>query len=318
MFADSVDEEPLINWDVVLQLEGNRIGDVGPVHSLRGELSARGRSDQTGVRADGDVRIDSMHVNDIQITNIRGPYSIRDDDLRLGELAQPAFVQAVAFNASPTSTLQPQGPNKITGQLFGGTVDLTGDVKLSSASFDVSLALRDGRVPTLLADLGQGRSELTGQISGQAELEGILGITDLLKGVGSARVTGANVYQLPLLVQLLNLLRITPTEDVAFTDADVEFTVMDDQLTFNDFKLWGDLVALQGSGTLDRRRELDLTFNTQVSPQNAFTKVLRPLRSQRYTLWTVDVRGPMESPTVERSSLDGVGQTLERLFPIIK
>ena len=119
----------------------------------------------------------------------------------------------------------------------------------------------------------------------------------------------------PLLVQLLNLLRITPTEDVAFTDADVDFTLIEDQMTFNDLKLWGDLVALQGAGTLDRRGELDLSFNTRVSPQNAFTSVFRPLRSQRYTLWTVDVRGPLSSPTVERSSLDGVGQTLERLFP---
>ena len=192
---------------------------------------------------------------------------------------------------------------------------MSGEVELSSASFDVDVALAHGKVPTLLADLGQGRSELTGVISVKAAIEGILGTRDLLKGVGSARVSGANVYQLPLLVQLLNLLRITPTEDVAFTDADVDFTLIEDQMTFNDLKLWGDLVALQGAGTLDRRGELDLSFNTRVSPQNAFTSVFRPLRSQRYTLWTVDVRGPLSSPTVERSSLDGVGQTLERLFP---
>ncbi|MCG8650200.1 MAG: hypothetical protein MI861_10215, partial [Pirellulales bacterium] len=66
-----------------------------------------------------------------------------------------------------------------------------------------------------------------------------------------------------------------------------------------------------------RRRELDLTFNTRVSPQNSFTQVLRPLRSNHYTLWTIDVKGPLGAPEIERRALEGVGETLERLFPAI-
>ena len=80
-------------------------------------------------------------------------------------------------------------------------------------------------------------------------------------------------------------------------------------------QLFGDLVVLHGGGTLDRRRELDLTFNTRVSPQNSFTQILTPLRSRRYTLWTIDVRGPLHSPDIERRAFEGVGETLERLFP---
>ncbi|NND99445.1 MAG: hypothetical protein HKN47_19185 [Pirellulaceae bacterium] len=320
---------PIIDWDLVLQLEGNRIGDIGPVHALRGELSARGTSDAAGLRTDGDVRIDSMHVNDLQVTAIRGPYSIRDDRLLLGTLAQSGLkptvtpiptLESADLKQPPTRT-QPvtYAPDdltrKIRGKLFGGELQLTGEVVLSSAGFKVDAALVNGKVPTLLADLGHGRNELTGVVDGQIELEGILGTTDLLKGIGSARVQGANLYQLPLLVQLLNLLRITPAEDVAFTDAELEFTLIENQLNFNDLKLWGDLVALQGGGTLDRKRELDLTLNTWVSPQNIFTKVLGPLRSQEHTLWTVDVRGPLGDPTVERRAFDGVNQTLEWFFP---
>ena len=322
LLADDRNPYPTIDWDVVFQLEGNRIGDVGPVRALRGELFSTGTCDAVALHSRGEVRIDSMHIDGLQVTNIRGPFSIDNGRLKLGS------TESVPVPRSPTTPPPAQSglvrqatfadraaARKIQGNLFGGEVEMSGEVELSSASFDVDVALAHGKVPTLLADLGQGRSELTGVISVKAAIEGILGTRDLLKGVGSARVSGANVYQLPLLVQLLNLLRITPTEDVAFTDADVDFTLIEDQMTFNDLKLWGDLVALQGAGTLDRRGELDLSFNTRVSPQNAFTSVFRPLRSQRYTLWTVDVRGPLSSPTVERSSLDGVGQTLERLFP---
>jgi hypothetical protein len=123
------------------------------------------------------------------------------------------------------------------------------------------------------------------------------------------------MYKLPLIVQVMNLLRVTPTEDVAFTDGEVEFSIYGDTMTFSDLQIWGDLISLQGGGTLDRRRELDLTFNTRVSPQNSFTQVFRPLRSQRYTLWTIDVRGPLHSLEIERRALDGVSETLERLFP---
>ena len=317
LFSGTSTVTPEFDWAVVLQLEGNRIGDVGPVHSLRGEVLARGTRDQSGIQADGEIRIDSMHMNDLQITGVRGPFSIDGSKLTLGakpgRQATPPIslgspVQQVGFQSSTKS-------RHIKGRMFEGDVTLSGEVELSSGSFDVDMSMLNGHVPILLADLGQGQSELTGRISGQAELEGILGTFELLRGVGSARVSDANVYQLPLLVQLLNLLRIKPTEDVAFTDADVEYTIVEDEITFNDLKLWGDLVALRGGGTMNRRGDLDLSFDTQVSPKHEFTRVL-PFRSQRYTLLTVDVQGSLNNPKIQRRPLDGVERTLERLLPI--
>jgi hypothetical protein len=145
-------------------------------------------------------------------------------------------------------------------------------------------------------------------------LQGNLGTTDLLKGSGAARVTGANLYKLPLIVQVLNLLRIKPTKDVAFSDGEVEFTIFGDSMTFSHLQIWGDLVALQGGGTLDRRRELDLTFNTRVSPQNSFRQLFSPF-GQRYALWTIDVRGPLHSIDIQRRAFEGVEETLIWLFP---
>jgi hypothetical protein len=283
-----------VDWDLVLQLEGNRIGDVGPVHSLRGEVLVKGHRDEATLRAEGEVKLDSMHAYDLQITGVRGPFSILDDRLTLGDQSRRQAIR---------------------GNLFDGTLDLDGDLILSSGNFDVQLAMSDGQVPTLLAEFGHSDQEMTGTFSGQIQLQGNLSTTDLLKGTGAAEVSGANLYKLPFLVQVLNLLRISASEDYAFTDGEVEFTLFGDSLTFSDMQLWGDLVSLQGGGTLDRRNELDLTFNTRVSPKNSFTQVFRPLKSRRYTLWTIDVRGPLSNPQVERRALDGVSQTLGRWFP---
>lgn len=306
---DAANPEPRFEWDIVLQLEGNRIADVGPVHSLRGELSVQGVRDEYGIRAGGDVRIDSMHVYNLQIVGIRGPFSVDGDRMQLGGETTKRTIR-------PASTASvPQKAPPIRGRIFDGVIDLNGEVILSSGSFDVGLTVADAQVPTLLADFGYSDNELTGTFSGQTQLQGILGNTDALRGTGAATVSGANMYQLPLIVQLLNLLRITPTEDHAFTDGAVEFTLFGETMTFTDLQLWGDLVALHGGGTLDRRRELALTFNTRVSPQNTFTQILAPLRSRRYTLWTVDVRGPLHSPDIELRSFEGVGETLDWLFP---
>ena len=301
---DAKHPEPTLTWNLTLQLEGNRIADVGPVHSLRGELSIEGVRDESTIQAFGEVRIDSMHVNEIQITGIRGPFSIEDDNLSLGSLAKSP-------NESPTQ----QPLSAIRGNLFGGLIDLDGNVVLSNGNFDVDINTYYAQLPTLLADFGHSNQNLTGTLSGQTHLQGNLGAIDLLRGSGTARVSGANVYQLPLIVQILNLLRLEATEDVAFTDGQFRFSFYGDTTTFHDIQMWGDLVALQGGGTLNRRRELDLTFNTRVSPQNTFTQLIRPLGGTRYTLWTINVRGPVGAPQIERKALERVSETLEWLLP---
>jgi hypothetical protein len=242
-----------------------------------------------------------MHAHDIQITGIRGPFSIDGDMLYLGGQARN---QPAAANSEPSVP-----PPSIRGRLFDGSIDMDGKVVLSSGNFDVSLTIHDAQLPTLLADFGQIDKDLTGTLSGQTQLQGNLGTTDLLKGSGAGRVTGANLYKLPLIVQVLNLLRIEPSEDAAFTDGEMEFTLYGDTVTFNDLQIWGDLIALQGGGTLNRRRELDLTFNTRVSPQNSFTQLIRPL-GQQYTLWTIELHGPLHDLKTERKALDRVGETL--------
>ncbi len=324
--------EPAIDWKLMLQLEGNRIADVGPVHGLRGEIWIDGHRDENGLFAAGNVRLDSMHVNDLQITGIRGPYVIDGDRLRLGSLAnarlpkQAAAFPSLATNVPGIDDLTRSGDDtestSIQGKLFGGTIEMDGEVELTTSDFDVSVAVNGAELPTILAELGQAGNDYTGSISGQARFDGKIGAGDLLKGNGAGRLSGANVYQLPFVVQLLNQLRIAASPDVAFTDGEVEFSVFGDSITLSRLQLWGDLVALDGGGTLNRRRELDLSFNTRVSPHNTFTRVFAPLGSQRYTLWTIDVTGPIDAPTIQRRALDGVGQTLDdvgqtigRLFP---
>lgn len=310
---DEINFDTALDWDVTVQLEGNRISDVGPVHSLRGEIDVRGLKDGENLRAGGRVAIDSLHAYGLQVTGIRGPFSIAGDQLRMGTLSSgndPITGERISV---PDGQVGRQAP--VVGNLFGGLVDLSGTVALSNGDFDVGVSLSNAKVATILAEIGQPRSDMTGRFDMNSHIEGSLNDTDLLKGSGTGRLSGANLYELPLIVQTLNLLRITPTEDVAFTDGETQFSLFGEDIHFNRLTLWGDLVALDGGGTLSRQEHLDLTFNTRVSPQNLFSKVISPLRDTSYTFWTIEVDGPLAAPTIQRRALSGVSQTLEDWFP---
>lgn len=309
LLPDAPDVSPIIDWNVTMQLEGNRIGDVGPVHSLRGELTTFGRHDGQKLLAAGDISLDSMHVHQLQITNLRGPFSIEDDRLRMGQRVRP--LPGIP-DTNPTAN---QVSTPIRGALFDGSFDVNGIANLSASEFQVSLSIDEAKVPILLADLGYDDQGLTGTIDGSALVAGVLGDMERLEGNGEASMTGANIYQLPLIIQIFNQLSIKPTEAVAITDGDCRFSLDGRDINFSPLRLWGDLVALYGGGRVTRAQDLDLSFDTRVSPQNAFTKVFAPLRTQPYTLWTIDVVGPIGAQTIQRRALDNFGDTLERLFP---
>ena len=299
--------DPEFGWGVLLQLEGNRIGDVGPVHSLRGELTINGRKNAQGFYADGEVRIDSMHIEDLQITGIRGPYRINDTSLTLGGVPNAPRQGQAAVNPAP-----------IEGRLFGGSVAIRGGMNLSDAAFAVNMSLQNAKLASVLSELQQAKGELqtdtVGNLSAQMYLEGILGTKELLRGNGKAVLSGAKMYELPLLVQLLNVVSITPTEEAAFTNGEAVFNLNEDLIVFEDLKLWGSLIALHGSGMLDGRQDLNLRFDTRVSPRNIFTRVLSPLGDQPYTLWTIDVNGPLNDPKVKGRTLEGVGNTFQQII----
>ncbi|TWU65897.1 hypothetical protein [Crateriforma conspicua] len=304
LFPGGAFPSPVLRWDNKVQLEGNRIGDAGSVHSLRGELEISGQHDGVHLIARGNVNLDSMHVDDIQITGLRGPFVIRDDQMALGQ-------NAASADPGPAGG---QTARPIEGRLFGGQIRVNGLANLSASEFDVGLNIVKARVPTLLADLGHADHGLTGTLDGQMRLGGVLGDMERLHGFGQGKMEGANIYQLPFIIQIFNQLRISPSEDVAITSGDCKFTIDGRDVNFDTLRLWGDLVAFYGGGTVTRGRELDLSLDTRVSPQNIFTKAIGPLRDTPYTLWTLDVKGPIGSQTIQRRAFDNLGETMELLL----
>ena len=316
VLPDADHANPTLTWDIALQLEGNRIAEVGPVHSLRGSIKVKGRQDDRGIQAGGNIQIDSMHVYDLQITNISGPFSIANTMLYLGNPARGrASPDNIGFN-DPRAIAR--GENKIRGNLFNGTIVVDGKVLLSTGDFDVIVNLEEAEVPEMLADFGQNGSEMSGSIRGRTRLWGRLGNINMLRGNGWSLVSEATLYKLPLMDQVMELLRIKKPDEKdysALTDAEVRFDLFGETIAFDRINISGDLIALNGYGKFDNRQELDVSFQAQVNPRNTVMGLLT--LGEQYTLWTIDVRGPLHALTYQRRALEGVEETLEKIFPAI-
>jgi hypothetical protein len=140
----------------------------------------------------------------------------------------------------------------------------------------------------------------------------------MLRGKGWSLVRDATLYKLPLMDQVMELLRIKKPDEQdysALTDAEIQFELFGETITFDRIDVSGDLIALKGYGKLDNRQELDVSFQTQVNPRNTLMGLLT--LGEQYTLWTIDVRGPLHSLTYQRRTLEGVEETLEMIFPAI-
>ncbi len=313
---DAMHVNPELDWDIALQLEGNRIAEVGPVHSMRGSVRVTGRQDDRGIFANGNIQIDSMHVYDLQLTNIEGPFSVANTMLYLGgpvRGTKPTNTAGLAIAQDPA-----RSEKKLRGNLFGGTIEMDGKVQLSTGDFDVVVSVEDALVPNILADFGQNGNDMSGRLQGRTRLFGKLGNVSMLRGKGWSMVRDATLYKLPLMDQVMELLRIKKPDEQdysALTDAELQFELFGETITFDQINVSGELIALKGYGKLDNRQELDVTFQTQVNPRNSLMGLLT--LGEQYTLWTIDVRGPLHALTYQRRALEGVEETLEMIFPAI-
>ena len=310
---DAMHVNPELDWDLALQLEGNRIAEVGPVHSMRGSVRVVGRQDDRGIFANGNIQIDSMHVYDLQVTNIRGPFSVANTMLYLGSPVRGTKSTDVGGEA-----IQQNFASKLRGKIFGGTIEMEGKVLLSTGDFDVEVSVDDAMVPNILADFGQNGNDMAGKLEGRTRLFGKLGNISMLRGKGWSLVRDATLYKLPLMDQVMELLRIKKPDEQdysALTDAELQFELFGETITFDQINVSGELIALKGYGKLDNRQELDVTFQTQVNPRNSLMGLLT--LGEQYTLWTIDVRGPLHALTYQRRALEGVEETLEMIFPAI-
>ena len=271
------------------------------MENLSGGIRVIGSSDGPDVNSYGELAIDSLIWNDLQLTNIRGPFWTDSTTCFLGRHA--------------TERLR-QPPQRISADVYGGRIET--DVQLQHSvqtRYAAETSIESVDLGRLARERLGGPADMTGTVSGTLSLAGGGGSTSALTRLGNLKVTDAKVYQLPPLVALLKVLRNRSPDSTAFNRCEAQFDVRGEHIHFHQLNLLGDAVSLYGRGETNFNRRLNLVFYTLVGPADLpipLWKTVAGQLSQQGLQLKVD--GTWDDPQIHREAFPAVSQMLQQIL----
>ena len=296
--------EPDADWNVRVEMAGGNIRSGPGLMQLHGGIQLVGRRRATETVCTGELDVDSVFVRGIQVTQVRGPIHFDAERLRLGvwaEAARPGHA-----------------PRSVTGKLLRGNMGLDGQVLFRpDHPYDVQLAVSDAELSALIQQLtGRPAGNTAGRFSGTVRIAGDESAVHDRRGQGSVRIRDARMYELPVMVALLSVLRLKTPDRTAFHRVDLDFRIKGDHLQFDRIDLTGNAVTLRGRGWANLQQQIHFNFYTVVGRDELVLPLLRTVLAEASRqILEIEVVGTLGQPQVQRTAFPELDATLQRLFP---
>jgi hypothetical protein len=289
------------DWDLRLDVDQGAMMAGLPLENVFGSVRLLGTSRGTNSECRGDVSIDSLTIHGVQISNIRGPIWIDDNQTLAGKFA-PSFG---GQNAS----------DSLVGSVFNGTILFDGWVSHADKyPFFVQTVVEKTRLADLAAEVAP-RYDLSGEGYGILQIQGNSNELHSYNGKGNFHLQKAKIEQLPIILSLLKILSIKEVNRTAFDSAIVDFSVNGDQLNLERIELIGDAISLIGNGYLELMRYADVNFYSVVGRNRFHIPVLSDLyRAGAQRIMWVNIGGPLNNLQTTRKVLPGLDDSLRSLL----
>jgi hypothetical protein len=287
-------------WDVNVDCHHAKLHGELPLQSLTGGIHLTGRTDGQSPYASGELALDSLVWNDVQFTNVRGPLWADSASCLFGEAA---------------AQKQSQPPRRITADAYGGSLAANVEIlPAAAAKYKLDLALGGANLARFANERLGGPSDMSGTASGRLLLSGTANAPQSLSGRGELNVVDANIYELPVLVAMLKVLKVRTPDTTAFNRCDMQFAIQGEQIHFDKLNLLGDALSLYGTGDSGFDRRLDLVFYALLEPANLPIPILKTIAGQvsQQTL-QLKVVGTWDQADVQPQTLPGFNQILEQI-----
>ncbi|MDA7949961.1 MAG: hypothetical protein MPJ24_00600 [Pirellulaceae bacterium] len=273
------------------------------IENLFGGLTSQGSYHQGQLSGQGELQLDSFSYEGVQVTNFRGPYMLHSHEL--------------LFGAGVPPRQQGEAPVSMQGRVFGG--DLTTNFRVQfqeETAFVTEGSLTNIDFATMAQEISSAPGETAGKGFVSFHLAGTAGQRHNWGGGGEIRLKDANIYKLPVMLALLNLVAIQSPEKAVFTEGQTSYVISGDYIYLKDLELTGDALAVKGNGYLTWDKELSLNLYTQVGQNEIEVPIISPLLGEASKqLLLINVVGPLDTPIVSREPLPGINKTLQHVFP---
>jgi len=296
---------PAAAWDLQLDIEQGSL-DVGvALEHVHGGVHLEGRADGRTWRTDGEITLDSAIWRGVQITGVQGPLSMDEAGVRFG---MPAGARDGR-------------PRRLSARVAGGTVFVDGSVAAGDAgTFAVSASLADAELQRLAADAlaslpgTTASQQYRGKVFGAIEVSGSRAGAHSLVGRGQLRLREADIYELPVVVALLKVLRVKAPDRKAFSSSLVDFRIEGPHAYLDNLELSGDAISLVGNGEVDIEGRVRLTLRSIMGEAETQLPVMkRVLGGASGQFMLVHVDGTLAQPEISTEAFPTLAAALQQL-----
>jgi hypothetical protein len=238
----------------------------------------------------------------VQVTRLEGPFLL--DGKR------------VLFGLPAERSAEKRLPRQVTAKLFDGLLSLDGECALTGdRAFGVQVTLENADLAEIARQLGPHQQGLTGRAFGLARIGGNAQGMHTWRGDGQIRLRDADIYELPVMINLLKLLSIQRPDRTAFTTSNIDFRIEGDDLALDRIDFSGDAISLKGKGRMNAQREINLTFYPVFGRAERHLPIFRPLLGETgREFMLIEVTGLLDHPDVRRRVFPRF-DALQQLFP---
>jgi len=287
------------SWNCHLDMEQGGL-DVGvALDHVHGGLKIAGQTDGQTWHASGELDLDSAIWQGVQLTQVRGPLTMDQTGVRFGALA--------ASDGGP--------PRRLSAAMAGGRLEVDGMASASGlGGFTVAATVSEANLERLACDCRGTPHRYRGRVFGSIEVSGTRTGTHSLRGDGQLRLRDADIYELPLVVAMLKVLRVKPPDRNAFGSSLVQFRIEGPHAYLDEIELAGDAISLVGNGEVDFDGNLQMTFRSIMGDAETQLPAMKRMlggASGQFLLLHVD--GTLGEPELSTEAFPTLAAALQKL-----
>ena len=227
-------------------------------------------------------------------------------------------VDAAQTNASVTTD---DGRRSLKATVFQGQVRSDGAIYFGETpTYRFIVGAESCSLAEASRFFAPGSKPLKGNVEAEVSLQGEGRNIATLKGSGGIKVSAAELYELPEIIKIFQILSVQESDrSSAFDRSSVDFQVLGDRVQLTRVSLEGDAMTLFGDGWLTIREQeklVDLRLNARLGNSSSQIPIISDvIGGVGDQLVQIRVEGNLSSPVVQRESMPGVKKAWWSVFP---
>jgi len=299
------------NWDLEIVMHQGTLDCGVKLKNVYGSVTLAGAFDGERFFSRGELDVDSVCWLDLQFTQLMGPLWIDDRQVLLGSWVGRRENELARRNpARRNPARQPADPRPFSARLFGGNVRGDAWVSLESGPrYGLHATLSQADLARFAQEVMAGRQNLRGKLTAMIDLGGTGRNLNGMGGRGQIWLREADIWELPLMIELLSILSLREPDRTAFSTSDIQFDIRGNHIYFQKIDFNGDAISLLGQGEMDFDSNITLTFQPILGRNEwelpGFSEIFRGAGRQ---IMQIRVSGTLQEPKTKKELFPAVNQ----------